>query len=732
MQEDLIQLSARVQYILFRNEKNYYTVMKVKVLNKGKSMTLTGYMDTVEEDEEYIFYGDYVDHPVYGVQFAFVSYEKQLPQEKEGIIKYLSSSLFEGIGKKTATMVVETLGENCIEDIRNDPSILDDVPISLKQRESIRLGMRKQDSKLSQLVQFCTSHGVPSSQIQLLYKKYGDAALEKIQDNPYKIIEEVEGFGFKTADKVAYSLGFSKDDPRRLQALLSFVTMSLCVRSGDSYVLEEILEDSFKKIARGIDYDFYDLLQQGIMQNQLVREEDRIYPVTQYQAESGIAKFIAHFPYFEVQERTKQEVLDALKQTENDLNITYDDIQKEAIISVFHNPMEIITGGPGTGKTTVVKAICHMQSLLYPDSEVVCAAPTGRASKRLKEVTDLQCSTIHSLLGWDIDSNTFAKGEDDPIVADLLIIDEFSMVDSWLFYNLVKASTTVRRICILGDEDQLPSVGPGCVLRDLISSNAIPYIRLKHIYRQKDGSDVITLAHQIIDGNVDLDLLKKDVKFFDVDEIHVQQLICQIVKDAIQKNYSMMDVQVISPMYKGNCGIDALNGVLQACFNPKSYDKREVKNGFMILREGDKVLQLKNQPDDGVFNGDIGIIEEIVTAEESDTNQTTVYVDFQGTLVAYIPENWNTLTLAYCISVHKAQGSEYPVVIMPFSTAHTIMLQKKLIYTSCTRCSKSLVLLGSLNAFIHGVTRVDAHERATTLQQRISREYVNHSLDFPF
>ena len=187
MQEDLIQLSARVQYILFRNEKNYYTVMKVKVLNKGKSMTLTGYMDTVEEDEEYIFYGDYVDHPVYGVQFAFVSYEKQLPQEKEGIIKYLSSSLFEGIGKKTATMVVETLGENCIEEIRNDPSILDNVPISLKQRESIRLGMRKQDSKLSQLVQFCTSHGVPSSQIQLLYKKYGDAALEKIQDNPYKI-----------------------------------------------------------------------------------------------------------------------------------------------------------------------------------------------------------------------------------------------------------------------------------------------------------------------------------------------------------------------------------------------------------------------------------------------------------------------------------------------------------------------------------------------------------------
>jgi exodeoxyribonuclease V alpha subunit len=322
-------------------------------------------------------------------------------------------------------------------------------------------------------------------------------------------------------------------------------------------------------------------------------------------------------------------------------------------------------------------------------------------------------------LKWDLETNTFGVTKEEPLQADLLIIDEFSMVDSWLFSNLLNASEHVKKICIIGDEDQLPSVGPGSVLRDLIDSACFPLIRLNHIYRQKEGSDVIQLAHEIREGNVDFSTLKHDVRFFECPRTDIKDNVLSIVRNALDKGYVLNDIQVLSPMYNGAAGIDVLNNALQQCFNPPSRTKKEYRSGYQIFREGDKILQLKNQPDDDVYNGDIGYLEEIEDASESETHETTLAVNFDGIIVYYTPETVINITLAYCISVHKSQGSEYPIVILPFTSQQTIMLQRKLIYTGITRARQSLILLGEITAFQKGIETLERHPRNTTLKKRL-------------
>ena len=708
------------------NEDNFYTVLRLKLNDENeKSLTATGFIQNIEPDILYNFYGQYVEHAKYGMQFNIQSYEKPLPSEREGIIRYLSGIQFPGVGQKTAKKIVEYLGDDCLSMIRNDLSVLDELNLSQKIIDSIRDGLAQEDSSMEELIQFLNVHGIGIRNIIRLNKAYGKEALAKLKENPYRVIEECDGFGFLTADKIAKSIGVEDDDPRRMYAYLISLCMNMCMKTGDSFVKTEALQEQYEKAGFT---SFEELLQKALFNRQLVKEDNRIYPITQYQSEEGISDFLVHFPYYEIQKVDKELLSNYLEELQQDFAITYDETQKEAIFDFFDHPFSIITGGPGTGKTTVVKAIVTLFKMLYPTSEIICSAPTGRASKRLSELTDCASKTIHSLLEWDLETNTFGKNEKEPVLADLLIIDEFSMVDNWLFYNLLLASKRIKKICIIGDENQLPSVSPGCVLRELIESQLFPVIRLNHIYRQKDGSDVIQLAHDIQTSIPNFDDYHDDIAFFECSAEDIKNKIVFIVKDALDKNYSLSDIQVLSPIYSGPVGIDILNKTLQETFNPKDTFKREIKTGYMTFREGDKILQLKNQPDDDVYNGDIGTLVEIESSEENENGKTTLYVQFDETFVSYTLDNISNITLAYCISIHKSQGSEYPIVIMPIVNSHYHMLQRKLIYTGVTRARQSLILLGSKNAFIKGIETEERHERESSLKEKLIEKGKNKEI----
>ena len=733
MSEDLLKINGKVTRIIFNNPTNFYTVCRFRMNDESeKEITVVGCFPHARTDILYNLYGKYVEHPRYGIQFSVERYETVLASGREAEIKYLSSMKFPGIGKKTAEKIVDALGEDAVKKIKEDPQVLDHLSLSEKQIYTIRTGIQSEDDGMEELVRFLNVHGIGVRNVVRLNKQYGRDAVRKLKENPYQAAEECDGFGFATADKIAMHLGFAEDDERRLKAMLGDTAMQMCVRRGDSYVLKDELQEAFRRRAGSVSCDFDDLQAEECARSILVREEDRVYPVTQYESEKFTARFLSEFPYSEREPADDAMLAGYLLNVEKSFGITYDTRQIEAIQSFFHHPFQIITGGPGTGKTTVVRALIKLYQLIYPDSTVICAAPTGRAAKRLGELADIQGTTIHSLLQWDLETNRFNKNEDDPIICDLLIVDEFSMVDIWLFANLLKACRNVKKICIIGDEDQLPSVGPGCVLRDLIESGKFPLIRLEHIYRQAEGSDVIELAGEIRKGRADFSHLKNDVKFIPCPPEQIKADVIGVVKKALEKNYDINDVQVLSPMYKGSCGIDVLNRALQECFNPASPGKKEIRFGYTTFREGDKILQLKNQPDDEVFNGDIGVLEEILDASQSEDHKRKAVVNFQGIYVEYDSDSLVNITLAYCISVHKAQGSEYPIVIMPFSRQHMIMLQRRLIYTGCTRARKGLVLIGDEEAFQRGIEKVENRSRRTTLQERLQKEFTVSEEDFPF
>ncbi len=720
MSDELIKINAKVIHVVYHNDENLYTVVRLKLNDeKEKQLTATGFFQSIEKDILYNFYGKYIEHAKYGMQFEIQSYERPLPNEKEGIIRYLSGAQFKGVGQKTAKKIVEQLGEDCLNIIRNDETVLNTLGLSASIINSIKEGLNEEDSGLEELIQFLNVHGIGMRNVIRLNKAYGKQALEKLKENPYRVIEECDGFGFLTADKIAKNLGIEDDDPRRLYAYLISLCMDLCMRTGDSYTLYDDLKEAYEKKCSFSSMPFDELLQKTLFSRQLVQEKDRIYPYTQYDSEEGISNFLAKFPYDVLDPIDENLLYLYLDQMQSNLSIQYDQKQIDAIEQFFSQPFMIVTGGPGTGKTTVVKAMVTLFKMLYPSSEVICSAPTGRAAKRLSELTDSPAKTIHSLLEWDLETNTFGKNAKEPILADLLIIDEFSMVDNWLFYNLLLASKKIKKICIIGDENQLPSVSPGSVLRELISCDLFPVIRLEHIYRQKNGSDVIQLAHDIQTDVVDFNEYKNDVAFFECDASDIKKNIVFIVKDALEKNYSISDIQVLSPIYSGSAGIDILNKALQEAFNPHDQYKREIKVGYMIYRVGDKILQLKNQPDDDVYNGDIGTLMDIEYSHENEDGKTTVFVQFEDALVSYTLDNISNITLAYCISIHKSQGSEYPIVIMPIVSSHYHMLQRKLIYTGITRARQSLILLGSKKAFMDGIDTLDKHTRLSSLKEKL-------------
>ncbi len=713
-------IKGQFKKIIYHRQDNGYTVAVFAVADDRdeESVVVNGYTGEVDKDKIYVLYGDYVDHPKYGIQFKIESFEKYIATDKNELVRYFSGPQFKGIGKKFAQYLVDELGEDIIAKIKHDPAVLDSLEkMNPKRKEAILNGM-KTDEEEDYV--FLTTHYLTMRNILKIKNIYKDETMMVLLNDPYRVIREVDGIGFATIDKFALSIGFEENNQSRLEAYSEEILMNLCMKNGDSYIdlqsFKNTLEDKFQ-------CEVGDILDNLQMNRRIVIEETRVYPISQYNAETYIAGYLKHFPYVSMTKCDDEEIEENLQEVSAGLGITYQEKQLEAIEAFFHNDLLILTGGPGTGKTTIVRGMIELCKLIYPQYVVNLIAPTGRAAKRLAELTNSEAKTIHSLLLWDKETGRFAKNEDDPLSVDILIIDEFSMVDSYLFYNLLRACGSLKKLVIIGDVDQLPSVAMGAVLRDLIECGAFKTIQLEKIYRQKEGSDIITLANDIKKGNVDQIPVDKDIRFFECERSSIKDLTLQVVEYALN-NYEtleegFMNVQVLAPKHMGLNGINNLNVALQKRFNPPDPYKKEIKTGYRTFREYDKIIQLKNQPDDDVFNGDIGIIVEIVYASEDINHQGRIIANFDGRIVEYTSETFANITHAYCISVHKAQGSEYPIVILPMDLEYSIMLQKRLVYTAVTRAYKSLIFIGDKRAFYKGITTLDHYHRNTTLKQRI-------------
>lgn len=713
-----LEITGRLIKTIFHSENNLFTVgiFKLYDLNE-KDITVTGYFPQFHKDLLVTLSGCYIEHPRFGMQFQVTHYHRILPSDRHSIINYLKSPLFKGIGKGYAEKLVDAFGDTVLSQLKEDITIIRKIKGWTKVKEEALYEGLVLASESEEAMKFFTTYGLGIRNIMRLDRIYGNRVLEVVKENPYRLIEEVDGIGFATADKLALAMGFELDDPRRLRAALITMVLNECMRTGDSYVEFDHLESIFMKEFSDQHTNFEMILNDCVRQNKIIRCDQRYFHPSQYHNEKYIATYFNAYPGESLDPITQDELNQALAQREKRLAIHYDTLQNTAIHTFFKEPMTILTGGPGTGKTTVVGAMIDLFKTLYATSSVICCAPTGRAAKRLNELTQTESTTIHALLKWDLETNTFGKNEADPLTLDCLIIDEFSMVDTWLFGNLLKACRNVKKILIVGDVDQLPSVAPGSVLRDLIDSQRFSVIALQTIYRQKEGSDVIELAHQIRENNVDLTGLTKDIRWIDCHAIEVKQLILDIFAQGLEKGYTVSDIQVLAPMYNRQAGIDALNHAVQKMVNPQNAEHQELQIGYVTFREGDKILQLKNQPNDDVYNGDIGILIEVIPAQADENKQNRLVVDFDGRIVEYTSESFAHITLAYCISIHKSQGSEYPIVILPVLNEQKIMLRRKLLYTAITRASKSLILLGEKSAFDYGLSQKDENPRKTCLRE---------------
>lgn len=730
-------LKGTVEVILFQNQDNFYTVLKVDTIESNESFdtmpTVVGFFPNIVEGDVYTFKGQVVAHPKYGKQLKADTFEKELPQTKDAIITYLSSDLFKGIGKKTAQNIVNTLGENAINDILGHPDILTKVSnLSKKKQEQIAQQIAaNQESEKIMIHLHDLGFGPKLS--MAIYQFYQSETINVVDNNPYKLVYDIKGIGFNKADTLARNIGIDFNDPERLKAGILFTLEEECIKQGHTYLpAETILKSAQTLLSTQGDeiieiHQLEEMLQILMEEDKLILDQQKIAIPSLYYSElksvQNLYRILTHT--HKLNELEQSDLQLHIGEIEDSNEVHYAASQKEALQTAINSKIMLLTGGPGTGKTTVIKGIVelyaeiHGLSLNYADYTdddfpVVLAAPTGRASKRLQEATGLEAMTIHRLIGWNQDTQP-EDILDNEIKAKLIIIDEMSMVDTWLFHQFLNTVPLDAQIVFVGDEDQLPSVGPGQVFKDLIQSKKIPRVNLTEVYRQQDGSSIIELAHHM-KQNESIDITKRyhDRSFINCSAEQIPDVVKKVVSSAVSKGYDMSDIQVLAPMYKGSAGIKRLNQILQTILNPKEPDAREIEFGDAAFRKGDKVLQLVNRPNDNIFNGDIGIIVGIFWAKENALNKDVIIVDFDGNEITFTRQDLIELTHAYCTSIHKSQGSEFPIVIMPVVKQYFRMLQKPILYTGLTRAKQSLVLLGDPQAFDIGL-KTNGQVRMTQL-----------------
>ncbi|WP_077214074.1 ATP-dependent RecD-like DNA helicase [Bacillus dakarensis] len=734
---------------IFHNDQNLYSVIRIRVDDTNeeyddKEAVITGFFPKVHDQETYIFYGHFKDHPKFGLQFQAEHFRKELPQTKQGVISYLSGELFKGVGKKTAEKIVETLGENAISRILNQPSLLDTVPKLPPDKAKEIYDTLMENQGLEQAMVALNQYGFGPQISMKIYQAYKELTIETIQSNPYKLVEDIEGVGFNRADELGFQLGISGSHPDRVKAGCLYVLENDSMQAGHVYIPAKTLLENVKTL---LEENKRDTIEYNVISDELIKlqeeskviiEERKVYLPSLYFAEKGLVTNIKRvLKQSEYKEQfPESEFLLALGNLEERIKVQYAPSQREAIQTALMSPMLILTGGPGTGKTTVIKGIVELYSELHGCSldpkdykkeepfPFILAAPTGRAAKRMTESTGIPAVTIHRLLGWN-GVEGFSRDEDNPLEGKIVIVDETSMLDIWLAHQLFKALPEHIQVILVGDEDQLPSVGPGQVLKDLLESERVPTVRLTDIYRQEEGSSIIELAHQIKTGKLPNDVTKQqgDRSFIRCSVGQIPEVVEKVVVNAKNKGFTSKDIQVLAPMYKGPAGIDKLNDIMQQIFNSNDDGSRkELKYGDVKYRVGDKVLQLVNQPENNVFNGDIGEVAAIFYAKENTEKEDMVVVSFDGIEATYTKQDLNQITHAFCTSIHKSQGSEFPIVILPIVKSYYRMLRRNLIYTAITRSKKFLIICGEEEAFRIGVERADEQLRLTTLKEKLAEE----------
>lgn len=709
-------IEGTLERITYQNSDSHYMVAKFSPKEEIFPITIVGNFLNLNSGGHYILEGEWVKHPKYGDQFKVVNFKELLPETLQGLEKYLSSGLIKGIGPVTAKRLVQYFKFDVLEIIEKQPEKLAQVS-GIGPQTARKIGSCYiQQKETRKLVAFFSNYDIPPVLSLKIYNHYGKDTHYILQKNPYKLAEDIWGIGFKTADRIAQSTGIKADSPQRIAAGL-FHTLKTASEHGHLYLPENELINQAAEILQVDSKKVKIVLEKLILEKQLILDNEDVYLASFYAIEKKIADRVSKFMQIP---RLIDLSSERLKSYLQQLPISLACEQLKAVEYAFSSGILILTGGPGTGKTTTVKSILQLADLFK--LKTVLAAPTGRAAKRLSETTNHQAKTIHRLLEYHPMLHTFQRNETNPIKADLFIIDEASMIDVFLFQALLQAIPEKAHLVLVGDVDQLPSVGPGNILRDLISSEKIKTIYLKKIFRQAADSFIIVNSHKINQGLPPVFKSPKNDFFFlniqDPEEIsqNIISLAAKKVKDKFGFN-PLKDIQVLSPMHKGTIGVSYLNKQLQNILNPPSALKPEIEIPWGKLRQGDKIMQIKNNYEKGVFNGDLGNISSI------DLESQEIEVDFLNgeNSVKYEFFELNELVLAYACSIHKSQGSEYPVVIIPVATQHYIMLQRNLIYTAITRARNLVILVGTKKALMIAIKNDKLEKRYTKLAQRIKQ-----------
>lgn len=718
----MMKLRCVVEHITYQNQENGYSVMRVKVKDYADLVTLVGNLLDVPVGAVLLCDGVWKMDKRYGRQFVCETWEEVMPATVYGIEKYLGSGLVKGIGPKFAHLIVERFGTETIDIIEEDIERLYEVPgIGKKRVEKIRESWEKQKD-IKNVMLFLQQYGVSTAYAAKIYRQYGKESIDQVKENPYRLADDIWGIGFKTADGIAGKMGYGKNDLRRCRSGIQY-TLNELADEGHVYAVEEQLIEAAGKLLEADREPIVQAMAGMIASEDLIREQEAIYLPPFYHSERGTARRLLALMTSRSSALFEGNI--DIQAIEKATGVGYDDVQVAAIRQAVRSRVMVLTGGPGTGKTTTTQGI--IAAYRAAGLRVLLAAPTGRASKRMSEATGMEAKTIHRLLEFN-PQDGYKRNDDNPLEGDVLIVDECSMIDIILMYNLMKAIPVQMRLILVGDIDQLPSVGAGNVLRDIIDSGQVPVIRLTRIFRQAQSSRIVMSAHAINQGRYPDTSNGKDTDFFFIrkdDPEQVAEEIVKLVKHRLPKAYNqpLSNIQVLTPMQRSVVGAGNLNMLLQQALNTSTLG---ISRGGINYKLGDRVMQIRNNYDKNVFNGDIGIIEKV------NMEDRTLCIRFDGSLVEYEASELDEVTLAYATTIHKSQGSEYPIVVIPVLMTHFVMLQRNLIYTGITRAKKICVLIGQPKALAYAIRNLTVNKRNTKLKERLRGELQDSHMGLPY